>query len=155
MSLSTRSYSKESRSSSYYSRSASYHGTTSSHSNNCQTQLSTSFDRPLSQRLIEREFSWPSLDFTWDDPFYFDRLRWRWDDDFYKYYYGLGRAIPITYRNSDYSSFRSIPIQYKASLTHLPRRRIPSYKRSDSDDSIRKHDESLMSNDKVNLDLLT
>ena len=103
MSASTRSYSKES---SHYSRSSSYH----SRSNHRQF----SDDRPLSSRLIERD---------WDDPFLFDRIRSRLDHDLFKWNYGLGRPIPIYYRSwNNSSSSKIIPIQYSPSSSSVNRR---------------------------------
>ena len=62
MSLSARSYSKESRSASHYSRSSSYHSGANS-SSRYRTFID---DRPLSTRLIERDTSCPSLAWNWD-----------------------------------------------------------------------------------------
>ncbi|CAF4756722.1 unnamed protein product, partial [Rotaria magnacalcarata] len=66
MSLSTRSYSKESRSSSHYSRSSSYHTNGSNNGNFSYRSGVFNNDRPLSVRLIERDFSCPSLACNWD-----------------------------------------------------------------------------------------
>jgi hypothetical protein len=137
MSLSTRSYSKESRSSSHYSRSSSYHNQT------------LNDDRPLSTRLIERDTSCPSLAWNWDwnDPFFFDRFRWRFDNDFFKWNHGLGRSIPIYYRSwNNSSSTRIIPIQYTPSSPSNRRHR--SHKKPDDDLSssfIKRQDENSMS----------
>jgi hypothetical protein len=138
MSLSARSYSKESRSSSFYSRSSSYHASSSSNVNQLSSSLLTDIERPLSQRLIERDLSWSD----WEDPFYFPRLRYRWDDPFWRYYFGLGRSIPVTYRTYERSSSaRTIPVQYQAKLTHRPRR--PTNRNDES--SFIKLDESSIS----------
>ena len=142
MSLSTRNYSKESRSSSYYSRSSSYHASANNSYNSSYGYRSCIEDKPLSTRLIERDYSWPSLAWDWrfDDPFYFDRLRWRFENDFFK----LGRVIPIC-RNWSTSSIKTIPVQYSSSSNKI--HRPVSYKRSDSDDlsSRHRHDESSIS----------
>jgi len=154
MSLSTRNYSKESRSSSYYSRSASYHRSASTNNNYNSSYRYQAFndDRPLSTRLIERDYSCPSLAWDWkfddpfyfdrfrwrlDDPFYFDRLRWRFENDFFK----LGRVIPINHEWHT-TSIKTIPVQYSSS-SNRPHRQ--SYKRSNSDNQLPRHDESLMS----------
>jgi hypothetical protein len=148
MSLSTRSYSKEARSSSHYSRSSSYH-TGGNNSSSYYYRSSTFDDRPLSTRLIERDYSYPSLIWNSDfyDPFYFDRIRWRFDNDFFKSDFGLGRPIPIYYRSWNNSSTRIIPIQYTPSTTN---RRHQLYKKTDNDDlssSFSKYpDESSISN---------
>jgi hypothetical protein len=139
MSLSTRSYSKESRSSSHYSRSASYH----------HHHQTSNDDRPLSTRLIERDFSCPSLAWNWDwnDPFFFDRFRWRFDNDFFKWNYGLGRSIPIYYRSwNNSSSTRVIPIQYTPSSPTNRRHRLQKKSEDDLSSSFIKHpDENSMS----------
>lgn len=145
MSLSTRNYSKESRSSSYYSRSASYHASSNTNNSFNSTCRSRTFidDRPLSTRLIERDCSWPSLVWNWDDPFYFDRLRWRFDNDFLNCNFGLGRRLPIYYRSWNNSTGRVIPIQYTPSRT----RRAYLYKKIEDPNSsfVKPHDESSMS----------
>jgi len=147
MSLSTRSYSKESRSSSHYSRSSSYH-TGGNNSSSYYYRSSTS-DRPLSTRLIERDYSYPSLLWNSDfyDPFYFDRIRWRFDNDFFKPSFSFTHPIPIYYRSWNNSSGRIIPIQYTPSSTN---RRHQLYKKTDNDDlssSFSKHpDENSISN---------
>jgi hypothetical protein len=116
MSLSTRNYSKESRSSSHYSRSSSYHASANNSYNSSYGYRSFGDDRPLSTRLIERDFSCPSLAWDWgfDDPFYYDRLRWRFENDYFK----LGRIIPICYRGWNNSSSRNIPVKYISSRRH-------------------------------------
>ncbi|CAF1401579.1 unnamed protein product [Adineta steineri] len=131
MSLSTRSYSKESRSSSHYSRSSSYHASSNNGYNSSCAHRSFIDDRPLSTRLIERDSSCPSL--AWncdlDDPFFFDRCRWRcFDNDFLKLNFGLGRQIPINYRRCNNLSFKSIPIQYAPTTN---RRHYQIYNTSD------------------------
>lgn len=139
MSLSTRSYSKESRSSSYYSRSASYHSSTATaNNNNNSSLLSRSYtltdNRPLSTRLIEREPIW-TWNWDFDDPFWFDRVRWR-----------LNWPLPVCYRTWDSSTSttsRIIPVQYTPSTN----RRAISYKKTNTNEStsnIIKHDESSM-----------
>jgi hypothetical protein len=146
MPLSTRSYSKESRSSAYYSRSSSYHSNANnSYNSSYGFRGLTDFDRPLSTRLIERDFSSPSLAWNWDSPFFFDRLRWRFDDDFFKLHYGLGRCIPINYRGYiTSSSSKCIPIQYRPSSTKC---RHQLYKKNDdlSSSFAKRFDENSMS----------
>lgn len=138
MALTTRSYSREARASSYYSRSASY-----------QTRRYNHFERPLSERLIERDSSWSSLNWDpdWDDPFFFDRMRWRLDDDFFKLHYGLGRTIPITYRGCERSaSSRSLPVRYITAINQRPHRQYRlRLKPSPETSNFIKPDESLMS----------
>ena len=143
MSLSTRSYSKEARSSSHYSRSSSYHSSANNSYNYSSGYRSFADDRPLSTRLIERDYSCPSLAWNWDldDPFFFDRSRWRFDNDFFKLNYGLGRCIPINYRGWNSSSSRSIPIQCNTSPKTY-RRQL--YKKIDNND-FKRHDENSMS----------
>ena len=141
MSLSARSYSKESRSSSFYSRSASYQ-TSNNQQQLCSSssRLFTDIDRPLSQRLIERDLSWTD----WDEPFVFPRLRYRWDEPFWRYYFGLGRTVPVIYRTYERSaSARTIPVQYQAKLTHRPRR--ANLSKDSSSSSFIRQDESSMS----------
>lgn len=150
MSLSTRSYSKESRSSSYYSRSASYHSNASTNQNQLTNSLSRSRtltdSRPLSTRLIERDspLSWH---WDFDDPFYFDRLRWRLDNGIWRWnWWPLEWSVPLTYRTWESSSTRTrtIPVQYSSSSTSI-NRRPKAITNSSSSSSIR-HDESSMSN---------
>ncbi|CAF1952858.1 unnamed protein product [Rotaria magnacalcarata] len=148
MSLSTRSYSKESRSSSHYSRSSSYH---TSGSNNCNFSYRSGVfnnDRPLSVRLIERDFSCPSLACNWDfdDPFFFDRIRWRFDNNILKLNFGLGRNIPISYSSWTSGPTRIIPIQYISSSKN---HRHHLYKKLDNNDDFglsfsKRHDENSM-----------
>jgi hypothetical protein len=144
MSLSTRSYSKECRSSSNYSRSASYHTSANNSYNSSYYSRNLTDDRPLSTRLIERDYSWPSLSWNRDfnDPFFFDRIRWRFDNDFFKWNHGLERHIPIYYRSWNNSSSRIIPIQYTPSSKN---RRHHSYKKPDNNDDLIRHDENSMS----------
>lgn len=130
MSVATRSYSKES---SHYSRSSSYH----SRSNHRQL----SDDRPLSSRLIERD---------WDDPFFFDRIRSRLDHDFFKWNYGLTRPIPIYYRSwNNSSSSKIIPIQYSPSSSSVNRRQATWRKSNNNEDFsasfVNRQDENSMS----------
>ena len=148
MSLAARSYSKESRSSSFYSRSSSYHASSSQNNQqlcSSQSRLFTDIDRPLlSERLIERDASWPSLTWDWNDSFFFPRRPYRWDDPFWRFYFGLGRAIPVNYRTYEHSSSaRAIPVQYHSALTHRPRR--PRLTRDSSSSSFLKHDEGSIS----------
>lgn len=148
MSLSTRSYSKESRSASYYSRSSSYHASGSNSYNSSYNYGTFNDARPLSTRLIERDFSYPSLSWDWDfnDPFFFDRIRWRFDDEFFKWKFGLGRNIPITYSKCNSGILRILPIQYIPSLKN---RRHQLCKRSNTLDDLaltysKHHDENSM-----------
>jgi hypothetical protein len=116
MSLSTRTYSKQMRSSSFYSRSSSHHASANHH---CHALAHA--ERPLSRRLIERDFSAPSLIFDCFDPFDIDfRRRCQWDDDFFRFYFGLGRTIPVDYRQCVRPS-RSIPIEYRPSSSAVRR----------------------------------
>ena len=151
MSFSSRSYSKEARSSSsYYARSSSYHASSSNtgYLNSSSGYALTDIDRPLSTRLIERDYSLPSLAWDFDDPFFFDRYRWRFGDDLFRLNYGLRRAIPITYRTySKSSSSIQIPVQYQPSISFNRRRHVS--RRSDNDSSsslLNRQDESSMSN---------
>ncbi|CAF2606324.1 unnamed protein product [Rotaria sp. Silwood2] len=148
MSLSTRSYSKESRSSSHYSRSSSYHTNSNNSYNSSYRYRNFTDDRPLSTRLIERDLSCPSLAWDWDldDPFFFDKIRWRFENDFLKFKSGLGRNIPISYHRWNNLSSRIIPIQYIPSSTN---RRHQLYKKTDNNDYLtssfsKRHDESSM-----------
>ncbi|CAF0956363.1 unnamed protein product [Rotaria sordida] len=148
MSLSTRSYSKESRSSSNYSRSSSYHTSGNNSYNSLYRYRNFIDDRPLSTRLIERDFSCPSLAWNWDfdDPFFFDRIRWRFENDFLKLKSGLGRNMPIIYQTWNNSSSRMIPIQYIPSSTN---RHHQLYKKTDNNDYLtsnfsKHHDENSM-----------
>lgn len=140
---SSRSYSKESRS--FYSRSSS-----SNNANRDEQRFSRDFDhrRPLSSRLIDREYSSTSLDRSVDHPSYFDRRRKEIldeferrrrkffhssfddlvNDDFFKSdfgrdssnFFGTGRTIPVQYQGRDYHSLttRTIPVQYVPSSTN-------------------------------------
>ena len=134
MSSLKRSYSKESRS--YYSRSA------SADNNSIGHRRLTTFDRPLSSRLMDRDFLRPSLPLSFGDPlgfgfrsrrFFddFDRpFRWRFlddgffDDDFLPLDFGMrsfdiGRPLPLQHRSFESSSSvsRNIPVQYTPSST--------------------------------------
>lgn len=149
MSLSTRSYSKESR----YSRSSSYHASANQSSSSSYRHRTLGDVRPLSTRLIERDSSCPSLawNWNWDDPFLFDRFpRWRFDDDFWKWNFGLGRPIPIYHRSWNSSSTsRVVPIQYSPSSVSINRRKISYKKSQNSNDSsssfVNRPDENSMS----------
>ena len=149
MSLSTRGYSKESCSSSYYSRSSSYHRNGNNSYSSSYRHHTINDDRPLSTRLIERDFSYPSLVWDWyfDDPFFFDRMHWRFDNDFFKYKFGLGRNIPIRYRGWNELSSRTIPIKY---ISSPKKRRDRLYNEADNNNNStsslsKRYDESSMS----------
>ena len=143
MSSSTRSYSKEST---HYSRSSSYHASSNKTSSNYR-QLTD--DRPLSSRLIERDSSFPSLSWYWNDPFLFDRIRCRWNNDFFKWNYALARPnLPIYYRSwNNSSSSKIIPIQYSPSCSSINRRQISARNDESSSSSslCNRHDENSMS----------
>jgi hypothetical protein len=128
MSSFEKSFSKESRS--YYSRSA------STSSNN---QRSSRSERPLSTRLVERDYSSPAIERQVDDRYSFDRRSKQLSDDFERrrqrffsasfdelindddFFPPLNeRRAPINYRERDYpsSTSRTIPVQYVPSSSY-------------------------------------
>lgn len=148
MSASTRSYSKES---SHYSRSSSYHASSNSHNRSSSSNFrQLTDDRPLSSRLIERDFSYPSLSWHWNDPFYFDRIRSRWENDLFKWNYILTRPSPIYYRSwNNSSSSRIIPIEFSLSSSSINRRQALGKQSNNNDELssnfVNRPDENLMS----------
>ena len=128
MSSLDKSYSKEFRS--YYSRSA---------SSSANDQRSARNERPLSTRLVERDYSSPAFERPADDRYTFDRRAKEFSDDFERrrrrffsasfedlmnddeFFPSFNeKKAPLNYRDKPFSSSasRTIPVQYVPSSSY-------------------------------------